>query len=140
LRGAVGVEAPPAGPGGRASGRERRGLGHRAAARSAPAPLGPDARRRDRRRPHRDPGARLVSPPETETRTGQPAAAPALIDSHAHIDAPRFDGDREEVLARARAAGIEAIVVVSAPADYEALGRAPALAAGRPGLVATAGV
>jgi len=35
-----------------------------------------------------------------------------MIDSHAHIDFPAFDGDREEVLARARQRGVEAIVTV----------------------------
>ncbi len=34
-----------------------------------------------------------------------------LIDSHCHLDAPEFDHDREAVLARARAAGIAALVV-----------------------------
>jgi TatD DNase family protein len=33
-----------------------------------------------------------------------------LIDSHAHLDSPKFDGDREEMIARARAAGIDRIV------------------------------
>lgn len=34
-----------------------------------------------------------------------------LIDSHSHIDAPEFDGDRDAVLARARAAGVTAQIV-----------------------------
>lgn len=33
-----------------------------------------------------------------------------LIDTHAHLDSPKFDNDREEVIARAQAAGIETIV------------------------------
>jgi TatD DNase family protein len=33
-----------------------------------------------------------------------------LIDSHAHIDLPNFDRDREQVLARARRGGIRAII------------------------------
>jgi len=33
-----------------------------------------------------------------------------VIDSHAHLDDERFDGDRDEVVARAREAGIERIV------------------------------
>lgn len=34
-----------------------------------------------------------------------------LIDSHCHLDAPEFDGDRAAVLAEARAGGIEAQVI-----------------------------
>jgi TatD DNase family protein len=34
-----------------------------------------------------------------------------LLDSHAHLDAPEFDGDRDAVLARARAAGVMRQVV-----------------------------
>ncbi|MFC5529988.1 TatD family hydrolase [Cohnella yongneupensis] len=33
-----------------------------------------------------------------------------LIDTHAHLDSPKFDNDREEVIARAKAAGIDTIV------------------------------
>ncbi|MCB1736856.1 MAG: TatD family hydrolase [Gammaproteobacteria bacterium] len=35
----------------------------------------------------------------------------AVFDSHCHIDDPRFDADRPEVLARAEAAGIDHLVV-----------------------------
>ncbi|HVG30305.1 MAG TPA: TatD family hydrolase [Pyrinomonadaceae bacterium] len=35
-----------------------------------------------------------------------------FIDSHAHIDGEEFDADRDEVIARARAAGVEAILNV----------------------------
>jgi TatD DNase family protein len=35
-----------------------------------------------------------------------------LIDSHAHLEAKGFDGDRDEVVERARQAGVEAIVTV----------------------------
>ena len=38
---------------------------------------------------------------------------PTLVDSHNHIDMPAFDEDREAVLARAREAGIEAMLVVA---------------------------
>ncbi|MFD0674860.1 TatD family hydrolase [Cohnella sp. GCM10027633] len=33
-----------------------------------------------------------------------------LIDTHAHLDSPKFDNDREEMIARAQAAGIDTIV------------------------------
>ena len=39
-------------------------------------------------------------------------AQPELIDSHAHLDMPRFSADRDEVMARARQAGITRIVTV----------------------------
>src|SRR2546423_4499348 len=35
-----------------------------------------------------------------------------FVDSHAHIDGPEFDADREEVLERAQAAGVSAILNV----------------------------
>jgi TatD DNase family protein len=39
-----------------------------------------------------------------------PDEAPWLIDSHAHLQLPEFDADREAVLVRAREAGVRAIV------------------------------
>ena len=36
-----------------------------------------------------------------------------LIDSHAHLDTPAFDADRDEVIARARAAGIELFLEIA---------------------------
>ena len=35
-----------------------------------------------------------------------------FVDSHAHIDGPEFDADREEVIQRAHAAGVSAILNV----------------------------
>jgi TatD DNase family protein len=35
-----------------------------------------------------------------------------LIDTHTHLDDPRFDGDRDAVIERARKAGIEALVTI----------------------------
>jgi TatD DNase family protein len=35
-----------------------------------------------------------------------------FVDSHAHLDGERFDGDREQVMARAREAGVETIVAI----------------------------
>src|SRR5205085_12449455 len=35
-----------------------------------------------------------------------------FVDSHAHIDGEEFDADRDEVVARARAAGVRAILNV----------------------------
>ena len=35
-----------------------------------------------------------------------------LIDSHAHLDMPAFNGDRDQVLTRARKQGVSAIINV----------------------------
>jgi TatD DNase family protein len=35
-----------------------------------------------------------------------------LVDSHAHLEGPRFDSDRSEMLERARAAGVAAILAI----------------------------
>ncbi|MGC1438030.1 MAG: TatD family hydrolase [Terriglobales bacterium] len=37
---------------------------------------------------------------------------PIFVDSHAHLEMEQFDADREQMLARAREAGIEAIVAI----------------------------
>ena len=67
-----------------------------------------------------------------------------LLDSHAHLAEERFDADRGEVLQRARAAGVEAVVVIGY--DLDSSRRAVRLAgevgqggAAAPALYATAG-
>jgi TatD DNase family protein len=45
-----------------------------------------------------------------------------LIDTHAHLDDPAFDVDRDEVVARARAAGVTNIVAVATDAASSARG------------------
>lgn len=63
---------------------------------------------------------------------------PALFDSHLHLTAARFSPDRGEVVARARARGVEGMVTVASnPEDAR---DAAALAAGTRGLWATAGL
>ncbi len=61
-----------------------------------------------------------------------------LIDAHAHVSTPRFDADRAEVLARAAAAGLVAIVDVGC--DLASSEASAALAAREPLVWATAGV
>ena len=62
-----------------------------------------------------------------------------FIDSHAHLAGPAFDADRDDVVARARAAGAEAVVCIGESLDAAA--RAAALAARHPGVVwFTAGI
>jgi TatD DNase family protein len=60
-----------------------------------------------------------------------------LFDSHAHVDGPEFDGDRAEVLARARAAGVTRLVVIGAVGDVSSAERAVALAESDPDIWAT---
>src|SRR5271154_3161195 len=46
-----------------------------------------------------------------------------MIDSHCHLDSEQFDGDREEVIERALAAGVERMVAIGTgdgPPDLEA--------------------
>ena len=42
---------------------------------------------------------------------------PSLVDSHVHLDDHRFDDDREAVIARARQAGVEAMIVPATHAE-----------------------
>lgn len=74
----------------------------------------------------------------------------ALIDSHAHLDLPEYDADRDQVVERARAAGVERVVLVgqwTRPDDrpdddpLEAVRRTAGLAARSPDFFsATAGL
>jgi len=61
-----------------------------------------------------------------------------LIDSHAHIDDRRFDEDRDEVLARAAAAGVE--IIINIGADMESAARSVVLADKYPGIYAAVGM
>ncbi|MBI4169257.1 MAG: TatD family hydrolase, partial [Acidobacteria bacterium] len=70
------------------------------------------------------------------TRPGE--RAPLYSDSHAHLTLDPFDPDREEVLARARAAGVARIVTISSYIGDT--GRCADLAARHDFLSFTAGV
>ena len=61
-----------------------------------------------------------------------------MIDSHAHLDFPQFDADREQVIARARAAGVQAMVNVGA--DLASSRRSIDLAERYPFIYAAVGV
>ena len=64
---------------------------------------------------------------------------PSFVDSHAHLADPAFDADRDEVIARARAAGATAIVCIGE--SIAAAERARAIAGRHAGVVHfTAGV
>src|ERR1051326_6299068 len=61
-----------------------------------------------------------------------------LVDSHCHLQSDRFDADREQVIERARAAGVERILV---PGWTEETSRAALeLTARHPWLDAAAGI
>ncbi len=62
------------------------------------------------------------------------------LDSHAHVTAPEFDADRQEVLARARAAGVEALLAVGAGWGVDANAAAVELAGREPDVWAAVGV
>lgn len=61
-----------------------------------------------------------------------------LVDSHCHLQDAEFDGDREEALERARAAGVSAMVAIGT--DLESSWRAVELADSRSDVYATVGV
>ena len=48
------------------------------------------------------------------------------LDSHCHVTADRFDADREDVLERARQAGVETLIAIGSGGNY-ALAAARAL-------------
>jgi TatD DNase family protein len=60
-----------------------------------------------------------------------------LFDSHAHVDGPEFDADRDDVLARARTAGVQRLVVIGAVGAPTSAERAVALAERDPQIWAT---
>ena len=62
-----------------------------------------------------------------------------LVDSHLHLDMPQFDADREAVVERARAAGVETMMIVGG-FDAEAGHRRALRVAESLGLPATAGI
>ena len=46
-----------------------------------------------------------------------PEKAPMLVDSHCHLDFPDFAPERDEVISRARAAGVETMLTISTRLD-----------------------
>lgn len=61
-----------------------------------------------------------------------------LVDTHAHLEMQRFDADREAVIERARAQGVEAIITIAS--NYESNDQAEAVAEAYPGIYHTVGV
>jgi TatD DNase family protein len=64
----------------------------------------------------------------------------AHVDSHAHLDDAAFDADREQVIERARAAGLAYLLTVGGGTGVENLGRAAVIAARYDWIYASAGI
>src|SRR5205823_1469055 len=99
--------------------------GHARPARGAPRrsrrPVGHGVRARR-------PDARTGAPLPARRGRARVSAGAALVDSHCHVAEPEFDGDREEVLARAAAAGVGTLVCVGATGSAAANAPAVSLA------------
>ena len=65
---------------------------------------------------------------------------PLLIDSHCHLDGPRFAEDRDAVVARAAAAGISRMITIGASDKLQTNHDAVALAARYASVYATVGI
>ncbi len=63
-----------------------------------------------------------------------------FIDSHCHVDVSDFDEDRDAMLARAKAAGIEELIVVAAGGSLEQARHTVAFAESHPNVHATVGI
>jgi TatD DNase family protein len=63
-----------------------------------------------------------------------------LSDSHAHLDFPDFDADRDEVFARAREAGVQYIMAMGGAGGPAHLRSGVAIAEGRENVWATSGI
>jgi TatD DNase family protein len=63
-----------------------------------------------------------------------------LVDSHCHVAEPEFDQDRDAVMARAREAGIDEMIVAGAGGTLATNERAIALCAREPGCRAVVGI
>ena len=62
------------------------------------------------------------------------------VDSHAHLDDPDFDADREAVIERSRAAGLRYLLAVGGGTGPDNLEAPVALAEGHDWIYATVGV
>lgn len=62
------------------------------------------------------------------------------MDSHAHLDGSEFDADREQVIERAREAGVEHMMVIGTGATYAEIGAALPIAERIDGAYSAAGI
>ncbi|MGH9580457.1 MAG: TatD family hydrolase [Terriglobales bacterium] len=66
--------------------------------------------------------------------------SPMFVDSHAHLEMPQFDADREQVFERARAAGVEAVVAIGSGTGPGSMDCGIRLAEAHEGTYATVGL
>ncbi|MGH9358641.1 MAG: TatD family hydrolase [Terriglobia bacterium] len=62
------------------------------------------------------------------------------VDSHAHLDGAEFDADRDQVIARAREAGVQHLMVIGTGATYQEIGAALPIAERIDGAYCAAGI
>lgn len=68
------------------------------------------------------------------------ATNPVLVDSHCHLADPDFDADRDEVIARARQAGVRYLLLIGTGASFEEIGAVLPIAERNEGTYAAAGI
>lgn len=87
---------------------------------------------------HKTTGVRDLGPAAHENNHSLIPDTQSLIDTHCHLDMRQFDGDREEVMKRAMAAGLEAMITVGS--DLEGTIKAVKLAEDHEGIYASIGI
>jgi len=63
-----------------------------------------------------------------------------FVDSHAHLDGPEFDADRDAVIERARAAGLRYLLVIGGANGLEQMGEVLDITEGHDWIYAAAGI
>jgi len=86
-----------------------------------------------------DPGSGVAARPRPADLQ-PPATVVPLVDSHCHLDQDAFDGDRDAVIARARAAGVERMITIGAGGPLASNHAAVALAERDRGIFAAVAV
>lgn len=76
----------------------------------------------------------------TQVAAGEPLSAWGLVDSHAHIDLEYFGARRQDVIVRARAAGVSGIMLIASSKDPAIFGQTMELAASAPNLWMAGGI
>lgn len=66
--------------------------------------------------------------------------AQSFLDSHCHLDDSDFDSDREEVITRARAAGVRTMMTIGGAGGPDTVGTALQIAEAHEGIFAAAGI